>query len=253
MAAPRRWRYAGRLAQHFATDLIWAPLADAASARTPDGVLRAIVVVPVLRIAEAVQYKLQGAKQGHGRPVPQRTWDYEYKHDRWALLDSVEAVSANMVIVGYVYRLFPEPKVLDVGCGTGALADLLHLVPGASYTGVDLSVEAISLASARDVPNARFVQGAMEEWAPAEPYDAIIFNQTIYYTRDPAALLQRYAAWLTERGAFIVAMPQTGNARAMWKTIEQSLSSVAVTTVITSSGHTTDIRVLRPPSGVATA
>ena len=44
----------------------------------------------------------------------------------------------------------PAPRVLDLGCGTGALAArLLDAIPGCSLTGVDLSPRMVEVA-ARD-------------------------------------------------------------------------------------------------------
>ena len=44
----------------------------------------------------------------------------------------------------------PAPRVLDLGCGTGALAArLLDAIPGCSLTGVDLSQRMVEVARAR--------------------------------------------------------------------------------------------------------
>jgi trans-aconitate methyltransferase len=150
-----------------------------------------------------------------------------------------------MVIVGWLYQLFSAPKILDVGCGTGTLAHYLQLLPGASYTGIDLSSEAVSRATARGLANARFFRGSMEEWAPPEQYDAIVFGQSLYYASDPLAVLRRYSSSLTEQGAFIVTIWQAGNYRLMWDTIERQFSTVACATVITPPGAANDLRVLR--------
>jgi SAM-dependent methyltransferase len=240
------WRYAVRLAQHAATDAVLAPLSEAAARQSLGAALRAISAIPISRVAAALHYKLRDAARGRGQPIPQRTWDYEYAHGGWEVLDSPDGVAENMVIVGYVHRLWKAPRVLDLGCGSGTLADFMRLIPGASYTGVDLSIEAVSRAASRGLMNALFVQGAIEKWLPAETYDAIVFNESLYYVSEPSVVLRRYSPYLTDGGAFIISIWQSGTHGAMWDRIHRELAVVTSATVRPGSGVTRDIRVLRP-------
>jgi SAM-dependent methyltransferase len=56
-------------------------------------------------------------------------------------------------------------KLLDAGCGYGALYDVLHSVPhfsGVEYTGVDLSSDLISIGKLRH-PDANLIHSSLED------------------------------------------------------------------------------------------
>jgi 2-polyprenyl-3-methyl-5-hydroxy-6-metoxy-1,4-benzoquinol methylase len=241
--------YAARLARHAFVDAVLAPVAEAVRARDAGATLRAATITPFVRVCSLLRYKLLLSPRGMGRPIPKRTWDFEYGGNTWAGLDSEQALAGNMAIVEFVGRLWPAPEVLDVGCGTGTLAALLQAVPGLAYTGIDVSDVALSRARARRLANARFVQGAMEDWIPAGRYHAIVFNEVLYYAASPLAVLARYVPALAPAGAFIVSIWRAGNSALIWHGIEQRFEVAACTTVQVGV-VTRDIKVLRPrPEG----
>lgn len=199
---------------------------------------------PFIRSGSLIRYRLVRSRRAIGRPIPKRTWDFEYRGATWAGLDSMEAIPGNMAIVGLVHRLCAAPRILDVGCGTGALAELLQLVPNLSYTGIDLSDVAVSRARARNLVHATFEQAAMEDWLPLERYDAVIFNEVIYYTPHPMEVLARYADALTTCGGLVVSIWRSGNYRLLWSDLEREYA-LAASAVVESGGVTRDIKLLR--------
>jgi methionine biosynthesis protein MetW len=81
-------------------------------------------------------------------------------------------------------------KVLDLGCGDGALLDQLVLVKQVRGRGIELS-EAGVLACVRRGLSVR--QGDLEEGLadyPAGSFDAVILSQTLPFLDDPAAILR---------------------------------------------------------------
>lgn len=236
--------YAVRLARHALVDAVVAPMSEALKSGDLASVLRAGTAVPLTRISALIRYKLLMSRRGMGRPIPRRTWDFEYSGATWAGLDSAEAVPGNMAIANFVRRLCEAPKVLDVGCGTGALAELLQAVPGLTYMGIDLSDVALSRARTRGLSNAGFQQAAMEDWTPTDRYDAIIFNEVIYYVANPVEVLARYREALTPGGTLIISIWRSGNYRLLWQGIEAEYEIVASDTVQTG-GVVRDIKMLR--------
>ena len=99
-------------------------------------------------------------------------------------------------------HVYPGTRVLDLGCGTGLVADLLADIP-LSYVGVDLSARMLDLAFDKH-PHHKWVQGdlafADESLALASwDFDVIVSTFAFGYTPYPyrAAL----AMWrLLERG-----------------------------------------------------
>ena len=110
-------------------------------------------------------------------------------------------------------------RVLDAGCGTGAMAAELA-GRGAGVVAVDISPALLAIAGARLpaelAPRVRFVAGDMLDDKLGR-FDAVVaMDSLIYYApRDLDAALERLAARSAAGVAFTVA-PATPLLRAMW-------------------------------------
>lgn len=78
-------------------------------------------------------------------------------------------------------------RVLDVGCGTGALAEhVLASLPAVQLTGVDISPEMLRQARARLQGHARFAPADAEKLPFADgSFDAVICNDSFHHYPDP--------------------------------------------------------------------
>ncbi|MFI4988109.1 MAG: class I SAM-dependent methyltransferase [Alphaproteobacteria bacterium] len=190
-------------------------------------------------------------------------WDRDYRAGRWSYLTAPKE-QARLAVAALYVRLFGGGRVLDIGCGSGQLfqhLDLQHLV---SYTGVDFSkvaIEAAALADAR----VHFTVASAEAYAPPAHtrYDAILFNEVIYFLDDPLGQIGRYAGYLAPHGVLVVsitrARPEGGSfdrkIDALWSALDapswQSLDEVFVSHG--TSGNAWRIRALRPSSAAPTA
>jgi SAM-dependent methyltransferase len=90
-----------------------------------------------------------------------------------------------------------RPGVLDVGCGDGTLYRRLRSHGYSRYVGIDLSPRAVALAAA----DARFCMADATAYRPEGPFDAIVFNEILYYLHQPVAEVARYAESLAGGGA----------------------------------------------------
>lgn len=79
-------------------------------------------------------------------------------------------------------------RVLDVGCGTGALAEhVLTSLPAVELSGVDISPEMLRRARRRLGDRASFVLGDSERLPFADgAFEAIICNDSFHHYPDPA-------------------------------------------------------------------
>ena len=75
-----------------------------------------------------------------------------------------------------------------------------------TYLGVDVFPQAIARASHKADERTRFAQADAASFAPTEQFDAIIWNECLYYLRDPIGVIQRYRQYLRPRGVMIVSM-----------------------------------------------
>lgn len=147
------------------------------------------------------------ARLGVREPAPSAaTWDAQYAAGRWAYLGELPELARFSVLAGYLRHFKPGGAILDVGCGDGVLASRLHASDYRRYVGVDLSAAAIQKATQAAVPNASWTAEDAQRYAPTERFDAIVFNEVLYYFADPPDTVQRYARALNEGGILLLSI-----------------------------------------------
>ena len=138
--------------------------------------------------------------------------------------------------MGYCQHLAPA-NILDAGCGEGLLAEKLKILPYKSYLGMDVSKEAIALATGRlGDERSRFTVADALAFDTDERFDVIVFNQSLYYLSEPAALLVKYQKLLTPNGRIIVSMVDNARTRAVWRLIDPAMRIEDAMTTIQGKG-----------------
>lgn len=96
--------------------------------------------------------------------------------------------------------------VLDAGCGTGAVLSLLsEKYPSKHYTGIDLSSEMISVASAKKLPGVRFLCGDCENLPFADDsFDVIICSMSFHHYPHPVDFFRSCKRVLRPGGRLII-------------------------------------------------
>jgi ubiquinone/menaquinone biosynthesis C-methylase UbiE len=105
------------------------------------------------------------------------------------------ADDAQLQILLDTLQLSPGTNVLDLGCGNGHLSAYLAELTGASFTGVDLSDEAIRQARSRAADNAQrvtFYRANMSD-LPFAPhfFDVAISIDAMYFVADISVVLKQ--------------------------------------------------------------
>lgn len=208
---------------------------------------------PWSRIKDRLIQKFVRDPAGFGRPIAKEALDREYSSGNWDHFFSFTELPRNLVLAGAIHHLFPkDPRVLDLGCGSGRLATVFRHYPFTRYLGVDVSSEAIKRASALEIPHMEFIEGNYETWRPQERFNAISFNECIGYASDPAATLRAFSQHLTPDGLFFLSHFRFGAYAAQWKRMETVCETVHAAAVSSGDGlQTWDIRILRPRETVA--
>ncbi len=105
-------------------------------------------------------------------------------------------------------RLLTEPgeRVLDIGCGTGALlASLAAGEAGTDLIGVDLSAEMLAVARAKTPGSVRLVQGSGESLPFAdETFDIVVSTSAFHYFRHPQDALAEVHRVLRHGGRLVI-------------------------------------------------
>jgi trans-aconitate 2-methyltransferase len=106
----------------------------------------------------------------------------------------------------------PDMRVVDLGCGTGALTRRLHERLAARETvGIDRSESMLAgTTAATGLPGLRFEAGAIESFAtspPSPPWDLIFSNAALHWAPDHERLIERLAAALVSGGQLAFQVP----------------------------------------------
>jgi SAM-dependent methyltransferase len=95
----------------------------------------------------------------------------------------------------FVQRVKPGERVLDIGCGHGAVAYDITEKAGAYVTGIDLSPENIQQAhSHHSHPRVRYILGDVLRDLPWEQFDVIIMSNVLEHLEDRVGFLRRVQA-----------------------------------------------------------
>ena len=96
-------------------------------------------------------------------------------------------------------------NLLDIGCGTGYLIDMLSKEHEAEYIGVDLSQEMINKASSKKITSAKFVVGKSDE-IPFEDntFDVVTCSQSFHHYPDTFKAMKEANRVLKKGGLYIL-------------------------------------------------
>jgi 2-polyprenyl-3-methyl-5-hydroxy-6-metoxy-1,4-benzoquinol methylase len=139
--------------------------------------------------------------------VPAETWNSEYISGLWNRLTDIDEVGHYAVLLGFLIYSQANRAVLDVGCGKAVLLEYLRRSCGCEqYMGIDISEVAIEANRDKSDEHTFFVHGNIEILCPLGQFDAIVFNECLYYLADPFAVIERCASRLRERGVFMTSL-----------------------------------------------
>lgn len=118
----------------------------------------------------------------------------------------------------------PGERVLDLGCGDGALSEKLA-AGGAIVVAVDASAEQIESARTRGL-DARVMGGEKLEFE--SEFDAVFSNAALHWMRDAAAVIDGVWRALKPGGRFVGEMGGAGNVASVRGALNRALRSRGV-------------------------
>ena len=102
-------------------------------------------------------------------------------------------------------RELPYESLLDVGCGTGFLIDLLTKQRPARYCGADLSDEMIRMAKKKQIEGAEFAVGSADKLPyPDETFDVVTCSQSFHHYPYPEQAMREAKRVLKPGGLYIL-------------------------------------------------
>jgi trans-aconitate 2-methyltransferase len=98
-------------------------------------------------------------------------------------------------------------SIVDLGCGPGNSTELLvERYPDAEIVGVDAAPDMLAAARQR-LPELRFLEVDVADWAPPEPVDLLFANALFQWIPDHLSVLTRLMDSLRPGGVLAVQMP----------------------------------------------
>ena len=189
---------------------------------------------------------LQGFFADHYE-VDRKAWEHQYAKGHWEALRGLPEVGRYAVIIGYCRFFKPDASILDVGCGEGVLLERLKNAGYVHYVGIDISQNAIARAKGKDHLYAEFHCSTAEAYVPARKFDIIVFNEVLYYLKDPCAVVDALSRHLASNGIIIISWFDKNKKNVtFWKRLFAHSALLDRTQVRNGQGHSWTITVVRP-------
>jgi len=182
----------------------------------------------------------------------------EYYNQRWGqegFANALQAARCAAVVSALSQAGVQEPRILDLGCGTGWLSSIMSQF--GPTTAVDLSEFAVT-TTAKRFPWVRFIQGDLFEWSKSQrpDFDVIVSQEVIEHVADQAGYLEIASLLLKDRGWLVLTTPNARTVKAlrnpqMWSNqpIENILTLKALRRLVSRRFQIVDIRTIVPGFG----
>lgn len=146
----------------------------------------------------------------------------EFYNERWSrftFANRTKLVRCAAILDRFANLKLHEPRIIDLGCGSGWLAGILgNFGP---TVGVELSSVAVERA-ARKYPYVQFIQTDILEWqCPQEGFDVVVSQEVLEHVPDQAKYLDVVWRLLKPGGHLILTTPNARICRALRKEEDQ--------------------------------
>ena len=167
----------------------------------------------------------------------EKLWDKEYGSGFAEQLRLPEALEHNHTLVEFLVSAKKNKRILDVGCGEGLILEALEKWGYESYVGMDFSEVALRIASKQANAKTVFVHAVAESFVPDGEFDAIIFNECLYYLREPLRVVRHYEKFLSAGGVMAVSLfTKTERVKRLGEEIEKEFRVTRRATVRNGTG-----------------
>ena len=152
--------------------------------------------------------------------LPGTGWDSRLYDESFRIITQLGA--------GVVELLAPRPgeRIVDVGCGTGALTAQIAAA-GAEIVGIDAS-DAMVTRARELYPQLRFEVAKGEEFTLEYPVDAVFSSAALHWMSPPEAVAASVARALKPGGRFVAEMGGRGNIATIVGAIYQVLAEEGI-------------------------
>ena len=122
-------------------------------------------------------------------------------------------------------RLQGSERVLDLGCGDGALtAQIADLLPTGEVVGIDASRGMIAATHANERPNARFLLADIADFELGQRFDVVFSNAALHWVKDHRRLYRHVARALRDGGRVRFNFAGEGNCSHFFAVVREAMA-----------------------------
>lgn len=145
--------------------------------------------------------------------MPDKVWNASLYDQKFAF---ISAYGKDLVTL---LNPQPEEHILDIGCGTGQLAQAIASI-GAHVVGIDSSPTMIETAQ-KTFPSGEFLVADAANFSFLAQFDAVFSNATLHWVTGAERAVQNIAAALKDGGRFVAEFGGKGNVGHIVSAIQQ--------------------------------
>jgi SAM-dependent methyltransferase len=156
-------------------------------------------------------------------------WDAQYWWGNWDYLKDTLETDRYQAVLNAVDKYAHNGHILEVGCGEGILQSRMRPGSYTKFIGIDFSKIAIKKAAPLRNVNTFYLCADMEVYEPKERFDTIVFNESLYYSKRPVQLMQRYARFLRAGGSIILSIYESEETRDLREALQSHFAPLEQT------------------------
>jgi len=186
------------------------------------------LVKKIKNAPKKIKWLMNKALRKNFSNIDKKLWDDEYNKGGWEFLKDPNELE-RIYVAKKMLRKYPaDKKIFEIGCGEGIFFLEMDKDDYSYFEGMDISEVAINRIPA--TPNSYFTFADMEVYEPKKaPFDVIVLNEVLYFSKDPNSLLLRYTKYLKNSGVYLIGM-YSGDPRSagVWANISKSFIDVEI-------------------------
>jgi 2-polyprenyl-3-methyl-5-hydroxy-6-metoxy-1,4-benzoquinol methylase len=157
-------------------------------------------------------------------------WDFQYARGQWEGLKTDEEMQRIFIARDLLKKHSKRGKMLEIGCGEGIFFEHISSEQYSFYEGIDISEVAIQKTPKTE--KSMFSAADMETYLPKNaPFNVIVLNEVLYYSKNPVKLLLKYASFLEKGGVLLVGMYVLPKSEKIWKDLKEHFSEEETATI----------------------
>ena len=160
-----------------------------------------------------------------GRRGSAERWNERWRHASFHPAAPLDEIAHHCLLAGYALVLKPGGVLLDAGCGDGEFRPHLHPEAFSRYIGIDFA-NAIARAQKYADERTTFLAEDIRTYNPAERFDTVAFNESLFYIDNPVNELKRYTGFLKPGGIFLVSLHRKPKSDAVWEQIAEHFDMI---------------------------